>query len=216
MWETPMTTDETARSTFSLMAVLIAAMAVVVTASNVLVAHPIQALGLADYLTYGALTYPFAFLVTDLANRRLGPQAARLVAIVGFALAVVLSIWLATPRIAIASGVAFLAAQMIDIGLFNALRERVWWVAPLVSSVIASAVDTALFFSLAFTCGPVPVLGVTVDQALASLGVGSVCEGLPWVTLALADYGVKLMLALIALAPYFALKGEDRARPSPA
>ncbi len=188
------------------------AMAAIVTASNVLVQHPIQAFGLSDFLTYGALTYPFAFLVTDLANRRLGPDAARRVALVGFALAVLLSIWLATPRIAMASGVAFLAAQMVDIGLFNRLRDRTWWLAPLASSVVASAVDTALFFSLAFACGPAPGLGLTVDQMLAGIGIAGGCEGLPWVTLALADYAVKLLLALLALAPYFALKGNDARR----
>jgi hypothetical protein len=203
-------------ATGALLMPFVLAMAVIVTASNVLVQHPIQAFGLADYLTYGALTYPFAFLVTDLANRRLGPAAARRVAFVGFALAVVLSVWLATPRIAIASGVAFLAAQLIDIGLFNRLRDRAWWVAPLASSVIASAVDTALFFSLAFACGPVPGLGLSVDQMLAAVGVAGGCDGLPWVTLALADYAVKVMLALIALAPYFALKGNGAARLSAA
>ena len=121
------------------------AMVVLIAASNVLVQHPIN-----DWLTWGALTYPVTFLVTDLLNRTEKPKAANRVIYVGFAVAVVASIVLATPRIAIASGSAFLAAQLLDVRVFDRLREGSWWKAPLVSSTIASAVDTVLFFSIAF------------------------------------------------------------------
>jgi hypothetical protein len=191
-------------------AALAAAMAVVVTASNILVQHPIRTLGLGDYLTYGALTYPFAFLVTDLANRHLGPSGARRVALVGFACAVALSAWLATPRIAIASGAAFLCAQLLDIAIFHRLRGHVWWVAPLASTVAASALDTALFFGLAFHCSALPLIGGTVEGWLGLVGVPGACEPMPWVTLALADYAVKLAMALAALAPYVALAGRGK------
>lgn len=196
-----------------LLAVL--AMALVVLASNVLVQHPVQALGLQDWLTWGAFTYPFAFLVTDLANRRFGPAAARRVVYVGFALAVVLSVWFATPRIAIASGVAFLSAQLLDVGIFSALRRHAWWVAPLASSVIASALDTVLFFSLAFACGPV-IGDATISQLLAAIGIADECIALPWQQLALADWGVKLAISLVALVPYGVLVARMRDAGEPA
>ena len=153
------------------------AMTVVVTASNWLVQFPIN-----DVLTWGAITYPFSFLITDLTTRLQGPEQARRVVWVGFALAVLLSIWLATPRIALASGAAFLAGQLLDIQLFQRLRAGSWWRAPLVSSTMGSIVDTALFFTLAFAG-----------------------TGLPWVTLALGDLAVKLLLAVLALAPFRAV-----------
>src|SRR3546814_6773895 len=123
----------------------ILAMVAIVALANYAVQFPIN-----DWLTWGALTYPAAFLVTDLTNHTLGPRAARMVICVGFALAVALSAWLATPRIAAASGIAFLTAQLLDVAVFNRLREQAWWRAPLVSSTLASIVDTALFFSIAF------------------------------------------------------------------
>jgi uncharacterized PurR-regulated membrane protein YhhQ (DUF165 family) len=166
-------------------AVPFAAMAAVVVASNVLVQFPVN-----DWLTWGAFTYPIAFLVTDLTNRRLGPEAARRVAVAGFVAAVLLSIWLATPRIAVASGTAFLTAQLLDVTLFDRLRRRPWWQAPLASSTLASAWDTAAFFSLAFAG-----------------------TGLPWITWALGDFGVKLAMALALLIPFRALMGS---RPAPA
>jgi len=176
------------------------AMTAVVLASNILVQHPVQAAGLADYLTYGAFAYPFAFLVTDLANRRFGPAGARRVVYAGFVAAVALSAVLATPRIAIASGSAFLAAQLLDVAIFQRLRDRAWWLPPFVSSVVSSALDTAIFFSLAFHCGP--VFGITIAEALAAAGIADSCAALPWISLALADYAVKLALAALAIAPY--------------
>jgi len=153
------------------------AMVVIVVVSNIVVQIPIN-----DWLTWGALTYPVAFLVTDLTNRRYGPEKARMVVYVGFAVAVVLSIYFAGARIAIASGTAFLLAQLFDVALFNRLRRLSWWQTPLISTVLASALDTALFFSIAFYATPVP-----------------------WVTLGIGDFGVKMGLALVMLVPFRAM-----------
>jgi hypothetical protein len=152
----------------------IVAMTVIVTASNFLVQFPIN-----DWLTWGALTYPVSFLVTDLTNRHLGPRSARRVVYVGFALAVILSMLLATPRIAIASGSAFLTAQLLDIYVFNRVAKNRWWLPPLLSSVLGSTLDTALFFALAFAG-----------------------TGLPWITWAIGDLGVKLAIAMLMLIPF--------------
>src|SRR5215218_6676985 len=148
--------------------IALTAMTLVVLSSNILVQYPFQHLGLGDYLTWGAFTYPFSFLVTDLSNRRFGPKGARRVVYAGFVLAVILSVILATPRIAIASGAAFLLAQLLDIGIFSRLRNRAWWLPPFVSSVISSALDTVIFFSIAFYCGAIPVLQATVSEILGA------------------------------------------------
>src|SRR3954447_15426963 len=129
--------------------IALAAMTLVVLSSNILVQYPFQHLGLENYLTWGAFSYPFAFLVTDLSNRRFGPKGARRVVYAGFVLAVILSVILATPRIAIASGAAFIVAQLLDIQIFFRLRGRAWWMPPFVSSVISSGLDTLIFFSIA-------------------------------------------------------------------
>lgn len=173
----------------------VTAMMAVVAASNVLVQHPVPYFGLSEILTYGAFTYPLAFLVNDLTNRRFGPAVARQVVYVGFALAVVLSIWLATPRIALASGSAFLVGQLLDIGVFNRLRRMSWWQAPLAGSLLGSAVDTVLFFSLAFA-GDADMSGATT--------YGTITVPL-WVGLAFFDFLVKVGCALLALIPYGAL-----------
>jgi uncharacterized PurR-regulated membrane protein YhhQ (DUF165 family) len=185
--------------------IALAAMTLVVLSSNILVQHPFQHLGLGDYLTWGAFSYPFAFLVTDLSNRRFGPKGARRVVYAGFVLAVLLSVYLATPRIAIASGAAFLAAQLLDIQIFFRLRGKAWWMPPFVSSVISSGLDTAIFFSVAFYCGALPGFGLTISDALAQAGIVDQCVALPWVNLAVADYLVKLALAAISIAPYGAV-----------
>jgi hypothetical protein len=151
-----------------------AAMVLIVVSSNVLVQYP-----LSDWLTWGAITYPFSFLVVDLANRYHGPRMARRIVYVGFVVALLLSAWLATPRIAVASGTAFLCAELLDVTIFNRLRRRAWWKPPLVSTLFASFVDTAIFFTLAFAG-----------------------TDMPWVTLALGDLGVKLAIALFALVPF--------------
>ena len=134
----------------------VVAMTLIVAASNFLVRIPIN-----DWLTWGALSYPAAFLVTDLINRRLGPGMARWVVYVGFACGVALSLFTSTARIALASGTAFLLAQLVDVWLYDRMRRLAWWRAPLVSSTLASALDTALFFCLAFafTRAPVDDLG---------------------------------------------------------
>lgn len=153
------------------------AMGSVVLASNVLVQYPIN-----DWLTWGAFSYPIAFLVSNLINRRFGPQAARRVAWAGFALAVVLSIWIATPRIAIASCLAFIAAQLLDITVFDRLRRGNWWRAPMVATTCSATLDTGLFWSIAFA--------------------GS---ALPWVSWAFGDLAVKLAIGVFLLAPFRAL-----------
>jgi uncharacterized integral membrane protein (TIGR00697 family) len=190
----------------------ILAMAAIVVASNILV----QFL-LGQWLTWGAFTYPFAFLVTDLMNRFYGPSAARRVIFAGFVVGVLCSLIgtqiqgefgpLVTLRIAIASGSAFLIAQFIDVSLFDALKRGKWWRAPLASSIIGSTVDTALFFTIAFSAGLIflePANDVSwANEALPMLGFGPVAH--LWVSLAVADWGVKLALALIALVPFKAI-----------
>jgi uncharacterized PurR-regulated membrane protein YhhQ (DUF165 family) len=193
--------------------VAIAAMAAIVLLSNILVQYPLKvsvgSLNLADLLTYGAFSYPLAFLVNDITNRRLGPARARLVVMAGFLLAVLLSIWLATPRLAIASGSAFLVAQLLDIAIFDRLRRSAWWRAPLLSSVLGSLIDTAMFFSLAFAAFFV-FLGPNTEFALGDaplLGVMSV-EAPRWVSWALGDLVVKLLVTLALLAPYKYLRAR--------
>lgn len=183
------------------------AMCLIVALSNYLVQFPVMvelaSMNLADLLTWGAFTYPVAFLVTDLANRIYGPQKARLVVLVGFALAVILSIYLATPRIAVASGSAFLIAQLLDVSIFDALRRGTWWRAPLVSTIIGSVLDTALFFTLAFS-SHFSALGPDDGFALEAaplLGVFSI-EVARWVSWALGDLGVKMLVGLAMLMPY--------------
>ena len=184
----------------------ILAMAAIVVASNILVQFLFG-----QWLTWGAFTYPVAFLVTDLTNRRFGPSAARVIVAFGFVLAVAFSIWLATPRIAIASGSAFIVAQLLDVSVFERLRRSAWWKAPLVSSLIGSVIDTVLFFGVAFSAGfafldtgfgledgslgfPVPFLGVGGEVPL-------------WVSLGAGDFCVKILVALVLLAPYRVLRG---------
>ncbi|QKK02009.1 MAG: queuosine precursor transporter [Pseudomonadota bacterium] len=156
------------------MPALIVAMVVIVASANYLVQFPVN-----DWLTWGALTYPLSYFITDLTNRRFGPKRARIVVYAGFALAVVFSVWLASARIALASGTAFLVSQLMDVALFDRLRRRAWWQPPLFSSVVGSLIDTLVFFALAFYA-----------------------TGMPWVTLAIGDYGVKLLIALALLAPW--------------
>lgn len=187
----------------------ILAMAAIVVASNILV----QFL-LGQWLTWGAFTYPFAFLVTDVMNRVYGAGPARRVVFAGFVTGVICSLIgtqimgefgpLVTLRIAIGSGAAFLAAQLLDISVFSALRGGRWWRAPLVSTLVGSSVDTALFFSIAFSAALTmlePGNDVSwANEALPLLGFGPMVP--LWVSLAVADWSVKLSLALIALIPF--------------
>lgn len=195
----------------------IAAMVVVVTASNILVQYPVQAdlgpIHLGDLLTWGAFTYPFAFLVTDLTNRHDGPNRARMVVVVGFVVALVLSVFLATPRIAIASASAFLIGQLLDISVFSRLRaSRAWFLPPLAASLFGSLLDTAIFFTIAFA----PALGFI--DGLFGMKDGSLGFGAPWLgvgsevplwfSLATGDFLVKFLAALLLLAPYRMLMGK--------
>jgi uncharacterized integral membrane protein (TIGR00697 family) len=187
----------------------IIAMAAIVVASNILVQFLFG-----QWLTWGAFTYPLAFLVTDLMNRLYGPAAARRVVFAGFVTGVACSLIgtqivgefgpLVTLRIAIGSGVAFLTAQLLDVALFDRLREGRWWRAPLVSSLVGSSVDTALFFFIAFSATLIPLEPgndvAWANEILPLLGFGP--QAPLWVSLAIADWGVKLALALIALVPF--------------
>jgi len=187
----------------------IIAMAAIVVASNILVQFLYG-----NWLTWGAFTYPLAFLVTDVMNRVYGTAAARRVVMAGFVVGIICSLIgtqimgefgpLVTLRIAIGSGLAFLIAQMLDVGIFAALRNGSWWKAPLVSTLIGSSIDTVIFFSVAFS-GALTFIHPAADvswaaEVLPLLGVGP--EAPLWVSLAVADWGVKLALSLLALIPF--------------
>ena len=161
-------------------------MGVVVLSSNYLVQFPINYYGLNEILTYGAFSYPIAFLITDLANRSYGKRVARKIVYFGFVLGIGFTVLFSTDfadlisiRIAIGSGIAFLTAQLLDVQIFDRLRKKEWFVAPLTSSMIGSTIDTFLFFSISF--------------------YGT---GVPWVTLSLGDLIVKVIVALIMLIPF--------------
>ena len=161
-------------------------MGVVIIISNYLVQFPINKFNLQDVLTYGAFSYPITFLIIDLANRRFGKKKARKLVYIGFVIGILLTTFVSTNfqdvisiRIALGSGIAFLIAQLIDIEVFQRLRNKKWFVAPVTSSLLGSTIDTFLFFSIAF------------------LGTG-----IPWVTLALGDLFVKFLMALLMLVPF--------------
>jgi len=197
----------------------IIAMAAIVLASNILVQFP-----LGPFLTWGALTYPFAFLVGDLVNRLQGAPAARRVVIAGFVTGILCSLIgtqiqgefgpLVTLRVALGSGLAYLVAQMTDVSIFARLRRDVWWKAPLVSTFVSSTIDTVIFFSIAFAA-MFTFLEPAVDVSWAAepaplLGVGPVAPF--WVSLALGDWCVKIALALAALVPFRIIVGKLTAR----
>ena len=169
-------------------------MGAVVLASNFLVQFPIKYYGLEEILTYGAFSYPIAFLITDLANRSYGKVIARQIVYIGFLIGISFTLLFSTNfgdlisvRIAVGSGTAFLVAQLIDVQIFDKLRMKKWFVAPLTSSFIGSVVDTFLFFSISFYA-----------------------TGVPWVTLSLGDLAVKIFVALIMLIPFRMLLGTLR------
>ena len=166
-------------------------MGVVVLVSNYLVQFPIQYYGLNEILTYGAFSYPIAFLITDLTNRFYGKIVARKIVYVGFIIGIIFTLLFSTNfadlisvRIAIGSGIAFIVAQLLDVQIFDQLREKKWFIAPLTSSFIGSTVDTFLFFSISFYA-----------------------TGIPWFTLSLGDLAVKIFVALIMLIPFRLLIG---------
>ena len=161
-------------------------MGAVVIASNYLVQFPVNFYQLKNVLTYGAFSYPITFLITDLANRAFGKKTARYVVLIGFFIGIVLTLFVSTNfediisvRIAIGSATAFIIAQNLDVNIFDVLRNKKWYVAPLTSSILGSIIDTFLFFSIAFYS-----------------------TGIPWVTLALGDLIVKLIVALVMLIPF--------------
>jgi uncharacterized integral membrane protein (TIGR00697 family) len=161
-------------------------MGVVVLSSNYLVQFPIRYYQLEELLTYGAFSYPIAFLITDLANRSYGKKVARKIVYVGFILGITFTLFFSTNftdlisfRIAIGSGAAFMVAQLIDVQIFDKLRKKKWFIAPLTSSLIGSTIDTFLFFSIAFYA-----------------------TGVPWVTLSLGDLVIKVFAALLMLIPF--------------
>jgi len=166
-------------------------MGVIVLTSNYLVQFPINYYGLEEILTYGAFSYPVAFLITDLANRSYGKVTARKIVYVGFIIGIIFTLFFSTNfadlislRIAIGSGTAFMVAQLLDVQIFDYLRKKKWFVAPLTSSLIGSTVDTFLFFSISFYA-----------------------TGIPWVTLSLGDLAVKIFVALAMLIPFRLLLG---------
>tara|TARA_B100001142_G_scaffold280089_1_gene291108 strand:+ start:1502 stop:2050 length:549 start_codon:yes stop_codon:yes gene_type:complete len=166
-------------------------MGVVVLVSNYLVQFPIQYYGLNEILTYGAFSYPIAFLITDLTNRFYGKIVARKIVYVGFIIGIIFTLLFSTNfadlisvRIAIGSGIAFIVAQLLDVQIFDQLREKKWFIAPLTSSFIGSTIDTFLFFSISFYA-----------------------TGIPWFTLSLGDLAVKIFVALIMLIPFRLLIG---------
>ena len=170
-------------------------MGVVVLSSNYLVQFPIKYYGLEEILTYGAFSYPVAFLITDLANRSYGKFVARKIVYIGFAIGISFTLIFSTNfadlisvRIAIGSGTAFLVAQLLDVQIFDQLRKRKWFIAPLTSSLIGSTIDTFLFFSISFYA-----------------------TGIPWVTLSLGDLAVKILVALVMLIPFRLLLGTFKA-----
>ena len=166
-------------------------MGVVVLSSNYLVQFPVNFYGLSEILTYGAFSYPVAFLITDLANRSYGKLVARKIVYIAFAIGISITLIFSTNfadlisvRIAIGSGTAFLVAQLLDVQIFDQLRKRKWFIAPLTSSLIGSTIDTFLFFSISFYA-----------------------TGIPWVTLSLGDLAVKILVALVMLIPFRILLG---------
>ena len=170
-------------------------MGVIVLASNYLVQFPIKFYSLEEILTYGAFSYPIAFLITDLANRSYGKMVARQIVYIGFIIGISFTLLFSTNfadlismRIAIGSGTAFLVAQLLDVQIFDKLRQKKWFVAPLTSSFIGSTVDTFLFFSISFYA-----------------------TGIPWFTLSLGDLAVKILVALIMLIPFRLLLGTVKA-----
>ncbi len=170
-------------------------MGLVVLSSNYLVQFPVNYYGLQNILTYGAFSYPVAFLITDLANRSYGKLVAKRIVYIGFIIGIIFTLFFSTNftdlisiRIAIGSASAFIIAQLLDIQIFDNLRKKKWFIAPLTSSLIGSTIDTFLFFSISFYA-----------------------TGIPWFTLALGDLAVKILVALIMLIPFRLLAGTFKA-----
>ncbi|ATP13010.1 membrane protein [Bartonella henselae] len=180
------------------------AMCFAVTISNILVQYPVHWFGLNELLTYGAFTYPIAFLINDLTNRFYGPSAARYVVYAGFFSGFFVSWILATPRLAIASSSAFLFGQLLDILVFSPLRRKTWWKAPLAAGLVGSALDTILFFAIAFSSSFAFIDQMT-GYANSSITENSVFLGLElpvWFSLAFGDFAIKIIMSFLMLIPY--------------
>ena len=169
-------------------------MALIVVISNYLVQFPVQYFNLSQILTYGAFTYPITFLITDLANRAYGKFRARKIVYIGFVIGILLTLFISTNfsdlisiRIAIGSGIAFFVAQNLDVQIFDSLRKKAWYIAPLLSSIFGSIIDTFLFFSISFYA-----------------------TGVPWVTLSLGDLTIKILITLLMLIPFRILISKIR------
>ncbi|MBU92328.1 MAG: hypothetical protein CML88_02225 [Rhodobiaceae bacterium] len=177
-------------------------MVTVILISNILVQYPVMLWGLEDLLTWAAFTYPVAFFITDITNRTYGVMTARRIVYWGFLTAVILSFYFATPRIAIASGSAFLLSQLIDIQIFTKLSKFQWWKAPLVSSTLGSIIDTILFFTIAFSV-TFSMMGYEDSFATENIAILSgLVESPRWVMWAFGDFSVKLFVAMILLIPF--------------
>ena len=177
--------------------ILSLSMALVVSLSNYLVQFPVRYMDLQNFFTYGAFSYPVAFLITDLANRKYGKEVAKKIVYFGFAIGVFLTLYFSTNysdlisiRIAIGSGTAFLVAQLIDVNIFDKLRNKIWFAAPLASSLIGSTIDTFLFFSISF-------YGTETN----------------WITLSFGDLSIKILIALIMLIPFRILLLRIKEKP---
>ena len=181
---------------------LVLCMVAVILISNILVQYPVMFLGLENLLTWAAFTYPVAFFITDITNRTYGEVAARRIVYWGFLTAVILSFYFATPRIAIASGSAFLVSQLIDIQIFTKLSKFQWWKAPLASSTLGSIIDTILFFTIAFSV-TFSMMGYEDSFATENIIILSgLLESPRWLMWAFGDFAVKLFVAMMLLIPF--------------
>ncbi|WP_455474071.1 VUT family protein [Bartonella sp. B30(2025)] len=180
------------------------AMCFAVTISNILVQYPVYWFDLNDLLTYGAFTYPIAFLVNDLTNRFYGPAAARRVVYAGFFAGFFVSWVLATPRLAIASSSAFLFGQLLDIVVFSPLRRKTWWKAPLAAALVGSALDTILFFALAFSSFFASIDQITghADSSILENAIFFGFEIPVWLSFAFGDFLIKIVMSFLMLIPY--------------
>ncbi|AGF75094.1 hypothetical protein BAnh1_12260 [Bartonella australis AUST/NH1] len=193
------------------------AMCVAVTVSNILVQYPVYWFGFSEFLTYGAFTYPIAFLINDLTNRFHGPVAARYVVYAGFIAGFFVSWILATPRLAVASSTAFLFGQLLDIAVFTPLRRQTWWKAPLAAALVGSALDTILFFAVAFSHYFAFIDRITsyVDGSIMDSVAFGGLEIPVWFSLAIGDFSVKIVMSLLMLVPYGTILSYFGAHPSP-
>jgi len=180
-------------------------MGITVVLANVLIQYPLNFLGLENFLTWGAFLFPMTLAICDLTNRRYGPSLARSVVYVGFISALIISWFLATPRIAIAAGFAFLIGQLLDIYVFNPLRQKAWWIAPTAASIAGTLVDTILFFTIAFAplFGFLDIWTIGEDKSLGFLVNAFGFEVPLWLSLIIGGFWMKMAVALITVLPLY-------------